>query len=108
VGVLSTSPPLAVIFHKDSDMELEQRILDKLDKLSEDICSVDKSTEVLLNEVAHIKEDLSEHMRRTENLEDRFEPLETNAAMWAGVGKAGGVAGVILAACVSLYKVFGG
>lgn len=54
---------------------------------------------------------LVEHMRRTEHLESRVKPLETHAAMFSGVFKAGAilVGGIsaILGIIVSIIKILG-
>lgn len=51
-----------------------------------------------LNETAKNTSQLADHMRRTENLEERMVPIEKHVAMWGGVGKALVVGSTIVAA----------
>lgn len=69
---------------------------DKLDRIMEDI------TEIKVT-MAENTVSLKDHMRRTENIEKRVEPLEKSQAMWAGINKLIVVLGAIAGLGTALY-----
>lgn len=73
----------------------EERILDKLDKLDDRLNNIDKT-------LVKQEENLAEHMRRTDLLEKKFEPVEDHVKHVTGIGKAIAFIGVI----AGIVKVF--
>lgn len=60
--------------------DVTNRLLDKVDEIQRDIGDI-KTVQ------GQQHESLKEHIRRTELLEARVEPLEQATHMWAGAGK---------------------
>lgn len=73
---------------------------DKLDKLSEKITSID----VTLAKQSVI---LEEHVKRTNLLEAKIEPIEKHVAMVHGVLKFMGIIGVFVGLIEGLLKIMG-
>lgn len=77
---------------------------EKLEKLTTDVGEI--NTTLALNTAA-----LEEHMRRTEHLESRVKPLETHAAVFTGLLKAGAMIGAgtatILGILATILKLAG-
>ena len=64
------------------------RILDKLDKLDDRLNSIDKT-------LVKQEENLAEHMRRTNILEKKLEPVEDHVKFVKNMGKLIGFLGII-------------
>lgn len=71
--------------------------------------NIDRTLTVQSGVLAVQAKSLEEHMRRTQNLEDRMKPLEDSAATFNGISKAvlglGAVAGAIYAVIELITKL---
>lgn len=76
-----------------------KRIEDKIDKITDKVHDIDKTLE-------RNTSSLEEHMKRTELLEKKLEPVETHVSMMNGALKAAGVVGLILGILVAAVKLF--
>lgn len=75
------------------------RVLDKLDKLDERLDSVDKT---LVKQEAS----LSEHIRRTELLEDDLKPVKAHVAQVNGAMKFIGLLSLVLGIIAAIAQFF--
>lgn len=73
---------------------------EKIDKIVDHVHSIDKTME-------RNTASLEEHMRRTELLEKKLEPVESHVVMVNGVLKFISLIGMIVAIIGGLYKIFG-
>lgn len=57
--------------------------------------------------LVEVRKDLNEHMRRTELLEERVQPLEAHTTRWALVGKLAPLATVLGGVVVGVLRALG-
>lgn len=75
------------------------RVLNKLDKIDDKLNSIDKT-------LVKQEENLAEHMRRTELLEEALKPVEEHVAHMRGIGKAIVYMGILVSIAAAILKFF--
>lgn len=80
---------------------MDNRLEDKIDRMSDKITSID----VTLAKQSVI---LEEHVKRSNLLEEKMEPLEKHVHMVNGVSKFLVLVGVLVAVIEGIIKIFGG
>jgi hypothetical protein len=74
------------------------RVIDKLDKLDEKLGSMD-------NTLIRQEEQLAYHIKRTDLLEQKLEPVETHVKRVDGAGKLLGILAIIVGIVGTLYAI---
>lgn len=80
-------------------MDFNDRILDKLDKLQENMNEMDKT-------LVRNTDSLELHMKRTDLLEESIKPIRKHVLMAEAVLKLMGLTAVVSSFIAVLYKVF--
>jgi hypothetical protein len=82
-------------------MDDQKRLEDKVDKIVDKICSID---------VTLVKQSiiLEEHIKRTNLLEDKIEPIEKHVIMVNGVLKFLGIVAIFIGIIEGLIKIIVG
>lgn len=83
---------------KRCNMNNDDRVNDKLDKLFSKISDIDVT-------LASQHESLLNHMRRTELLEEKVEPLEKNMLMMSGALKLGSAALICISGLAAICEI---
>lgn len=79
----------------------QKRLEDKLDKISDKIGNIDVT-------LARQEVSLSEHIRRTNLLEEKLKPIEKHVAVINGGLKFVGIFGVFVGILEGIIKILGG
>jgi citrate lyase alpha subunit len=83
------------------------KVLKTLTKISEDIVDIKVSQAGMSKDIERNTDDLEEHMRRTDLLERRLEPLQAQAQSWSGVGKGITYGSILISAVWGIIKIIG-
>lgn len=78
-------------------LDMMEKLSDKMEKQGESLHSIDKTLSVQA-------EQLKDHIRRTEILEDKVEPLETHKDRIQGALKLLSILGTVVAIAWGVYK----
>ncbi len=84
------------------------KIFKKLETIGEDVTAIKINQAMQGKDIERNADDLEEHMRRTQLLEDALEPLANNHMMWVGVGKGMAILGVVISVVLGMIKIVGG
>ena len=85
---------------KNSKKDPLERVLEKLDKLDDRLDSVDKT-------LVKQEENLKEHIRRTELLEEELKPIKKHIGHMEGALKLFGGIGLLLGIVTGILKILG-
>ena len=93
---------------KTSNDELMKLVLTKLDKLDEKVDKTNDRLNSMDKTLVKQEENLKEHMRRTDLLENDLKPIKKHVAVMNGAFKALGIIGTVIGIAVGIVKIFFG